>query len=144
MKFPLFFLFALCLSKAAAFGLYGCYERLMYWQAYQMDSGSKKQLIAKACAKDPEVAGNVGLVRGGRCNLRQFLYYIAENDLEKAIIADGDKVKDSDLEKARTDVDYVASKLHKAGVKATYKPHLIYHGMKPGSSIDNLIRNVAG
>ncbi|OJJ85482.1 uncharacterized protein ASPGLDRAFT_65480 [Aspergillus glaucus CBS 516.65] len=133
MKFPLFFLLALCISKAAAFGLYGCYERLMYWQAYQMDSGSKKQRIAKACSRDAETAKVVGPVSGGRCNLRQFLYYISASEEEKATIADKSKMKDADLAKENTALDEVASKLYGANVGRNYQPGRIYENLGPTS-----------
>ena len=143
MKFPLFFLLALCISKAAAFGLYGCYERLMYWQAYQMDSGSKKQRIAKACSRDTETAKAVGPISGGRCNLRQFLYYISDNQEEKATIADKSKLKDADLAKEKTALDDVASKLYNAGVGRTYRPGRIYENLKSNSGTHEVIENVA-
>lgn len=143
MKFPLFFLLALCISKAAAFGLYGCYERLLYWQAYQMDSWSKKQRIAKACSRDSKTAQAVGPVSGGRCNLRQFLYYITDNKQEKEIIADKNKFKDADLAKDKTALDEVASKMYKAGVGKTYNPGRIYEGLNSNSGIHEVIENVA-
>ncbi|KAJ6073193.1 hypothetical protein N7467_011278 [Penicillium canescens] len=143
MKFPLFFLLALYISKAAAFGLYGCYERLMYWQAYQMDSGSKKQRIAKACSRDKETAKMVGPISGGRCNLRQFLYYISANEREKATIADKSKIKDADLAKEKTALDEVASKLYSADVGRNYQPGRIYENLGPTSGIHEVIRNVA-
>lgn len=142
MKFPFFFLLALCISKAAAFGLYGCYERLLYWQAYQMDSESQKQIIAPACSRDRETAAAVGPVKGGRCNLRQFLYYISNNKDERKTIADKNKLKDADLAK-KTALDDVASKLYKANVGMNYHPGHIYEGLKPNSDIDVLINYIA-
>lgn len=115
----------------------------MYWQAYQMDSGSKEQKIAKACSKDATTAKMVGPISGGRCNLRQFLYYISRNEREKAVIADKNKLKDADLAKEKT-LDDVATKLHEAGVGNTYNPGRIYQGLYPGSEISELIRYVAG
>ncbi|KAJ9261581.1 hypothetical protein DTO195F2_4111 [Paecilomyces variotii] len=143
MKLPLFFLLSICISKVAAFGLYGCYERLLYWQAYQMDSGSKKQRIANACSRDPTTAQAVGPIRGGRCNLRQFLYYITDDEDEKEIIADKNKLTDADLAKDKTALDEVASKMYKAGVGRTYNPGHIYQGLSSNSGIDKVIGNVA-
>lgn len=143
MKFPLFFLLALCISKAAAFGLYGCYERLLYWQAYQMDSGSKKQKIAKVCSNDPRTAQAVGPISGGRCNLRQFLYYITEDDEAREIIADKNKLKDVDLAKEKTALDEVASKLYKADLGTTYHPGRIYEGLTPRSQVNEIVDLVA-
>ncbi|BCS20905.1 uncharacterized protein APUU_21337S [Aspergillus puulaauensis] len=144
MRVPLFFLFALCISKAAAFGLYGCYERLLYWQAYQMDEGSKKQKIAPACARDPKTAQAVGPVTGGRCNLRQFLYYITSDEAEKGFIADKNNLKDADLAKEKTDLDEVAKKMYHAHVGKTYKQGYIYQGLSSNSGINEVIDNVAG
>lgn len=115
----------------------------MYWQAYQMDSGSKKQKIAKACSTNAETAKAVGPISGGRCNLRQFLYYITENGKAKEIIADKNKLKDADLAKEKTALDEVASKLYKAEIGTTYNPGRIYQGLDSKSGIDEVIRYVA-
>lgn len=144
MKLPLFFLLGLCISKATAFGLYGCYERLLYWQAYQMDEDSHDKKIATACARDSITAKVVGPITGGRCNLRQFLYYIADNQDEKAVVADKNTLKDSDLAKERTDLDEVAKKMYHAGMGEPYNPSHIYQGLRSTSKIHELIQNVAG
>ncbi|OJI99606.1 hypothetical protein ASPVEDRAFT_69965 [Aspergillus versicolor CBS 583.65] len=144
MKLPLFFLFALCISKATAFGLYGCYERLLYWQAYQMDEDSHNKKIATACARDSITAKVVGPITGGRCNLRQFLYYITDSQDEKAVVADKNTLKDSDLAKERTDLDEVAKKMYHAGMGEPYNPSHIYQGLRSNSQIHDLIQNVAG
>lgn len=114
----------------------------MYWQAYQMDSGSKKQKIAKACSRDAETAKVVGPVSEGRCNLRQFLYYISDNE-EKATIADKSKIKDADLAKEKTALDEVASKLYRANVGRNYQPGRIYEELGPTSGTHEDIGNVA-
>lgn len=144
MKFFLLFLFALCISKAATYGLYGCYERLMYWQAYQMDSDSYKKRVAPACSRDPIVASKIGPIRGGRCNLRQFLYYISKDNNEKAIIADKNKLRDADLARERTEIDYVASKLHGANIGKSYNGGHIYEGLKSHAEVDQIIKTIAG
>jgi hypothetical protein len=67
----------------------------------------------------------VGSVSGGQCNLRQFLYYISDNQ-EKATIADKTKLKDRDLAKEMTALDEVASKLYRADVGRNYQHSRIY------------------
>lgn len=42
--------FALYISRVAAFGLSGAYERMLYWYAYLMDPGEgNERLVAKGC-----------------------------------------------------------------------------------------------
>lgn len=144
MRVPLFFLLALCISKTAGYGLYGCYERLLYWQAYQMDEDFNDKRIAPACARDSETAKAVGPVTGGRCNLRQFLYYITDDEGEKESIANKNNLKDADLAKEKTDLDEVAKKMYHADVGATYNPAHIYQGLSSNSGINEVIDNVAG
>ncbi|KAJ5607975.1 hypothetical protein N7537_004594 [Penicillium hordei] len=85
----------------------------------------------------------VGPVSGGRCNVRQFLYYASDNKQEKETIADKTKLKDADLAKEKTALDEVASKLYKAGVGRTYQPGHIYESLKSNSGIHEVIENVA-
>jgi hypothetical protein len=85
----------------------------------------------------------VGPVSGGRCNLRQFLYYASDNKQEKETIADKTKLKDADLAKEKTALDEVASKLYKAGVGRTYQTGHIYESLKSNSGIHEVIENVA-
>lgn len=108
-----------------------------------MDSRSKDQRIAKVCSRDPTTAQKVGPISGGRCNLRQFLYYITENEDERKIIADSNKLKDADLAKEKTALDEVASKMHKAKIGATYNPGHVYRGLIPRFGIHEVIGNVA-
>ncbi|KAJ9297802.1 hypothetical protein DTO271G3_4023 [Paecilomyces variotii] len=108
-----------------------------------MESGSKKQRIAKACSRDPTTAQALDPVSGGRCNLRQFLYYITDNKQEKATIADKNKLTDADLAKDKTALDEVASKMYKAGVGKTYNQGHTYEGLSSNSGINEAIGNVA-
>ncbi|GLB09425.1 hypothetical protein AtubIFM57258_005345 [Aspergillus tubingensis] len=143
MKLPLFLILTVCVSKAVAFGLYGCYERLLYWQAYQMDSGSKKHKIAPACSRDADTAKNVGPITGGRCNLRQFLYYITLDEGERSVIADKNKLKDADLAKDQTAIDELAKKMDDVDIGKAYNPSRIYQGLHVNSRVDEVISNVA-
>ncbi|GKZ45866.1 hypothetical protein AbraIFM66951_008734 [Aspergillus brasiliensis] len=143
MKLPLFLILTVCVSEAVAYGLYGCYERLLYWQAYQMDSGSKIHKIAVACSRDAETAKHVGPVTGGRCNLRQFLYYITSDEGERSVIADKNKLKDADLAKDQTALDELAKKMDDVGIGKAYMPGRIYQGLRVNSGVDKVISNVA-
>ncbi|KAL4811085.1 hypothetical protein BDV18DRAFT_155698 [Aspergillus unguis] len=127
MKSSLLFILALWLTQASAFGLYGCYERILYWQAYKMDADSSKPKIAKACAGDSEVqAARLGKLENGRCNFRQFLYYISENREDRAAV----KRLPADIENQKT-VDILADKLYDngKGIKGTYKTEIIYENV---------------
>lgn len=137
MKAPIFFFLALCISQASAFGLYGCYERIMYWEAYKMDAGTDKadQKVAKSCASDPKVlSAGLGKLENGRCNLRQFLYYISDTEEEKART----KKLPANIENQKS-VDALADKLYKNGNTGAYRAGRIYEGVE-GADIPTLFK----
>lgn len=75
MKFLTVLLLVLCTANAAAYGIAGAYERVMYWHAYQLDQKSDgPKLIAKDCAKKEG--------KGKTCNFKQFLIYVAGDKRE--------------------------------------------------------------
>lgn len=108
-----------------------------------MDSGSKKHKIAPACSRDADTAKNVGPITGGRCNLRQFLYYITLDEGERSVIADKNKLKDADLAKDQTAIDELAKKMDDVDIGKAYKPSRIYQGLHVNSRVDEVISNVA-
>ncbi|KAJ5429333.1 hypothetical protein N7491_006349 [Penicillium cf. griseofulvum] len=126
MRPPIFVFLALVISQAVAFGLYGAYERVMYWNAYQLDAESPERKVAKACAKNPGVQGaKLGNLVNGRCNFRQFLYYISATDKEKANI----KRLDANLGNEKN-INIIANELYDKGVVGQYTTETLYEGVK--------------
>lgn len=115
---------AYCITQAAAFGLYGSYERVMFWNAYQLDKASDKQKMAKSCHTDAGVQkAGLGQFENGRCNFRQFLYYISGTEDEKANI----KRLSADVGKSSS-VDVIANRLYEGNVKGAYNMRVMWEG----------------
>lgn len=134
MKMLLLAVFAFCISQAVGFGLYGCFERVMYWQAYQMDADSDEKKVGKTCATDPSVhEAKLGKLVQGRCNLRQFLYHISSNEDEKAAIK---KLNEKDLaaaEQKSPGVVELAKVLYKGRIGSSYDNAHVYEGVDRGA-----------
>lgn len=137
MRISSLFFLAFFTLQAASFGLYGCYERIMFWNAYQLDANSPKPKIAKACASDTDVQkAQLGKLVNGRCNFRQFLYYIAGTEGEKSRIkALPENVGDS------KNINKIANALYDGDVKGQYKPQLIWENTRR-DNIPDLFRAV--
>jgi hypothetical protein len=125
MRAPIFFFLAFFISQAAAFGLYGCYERIMYWNAYQLDAKSSKPKMAKACASDAGVQkAQLGKLVDGRCNFRQFLYYISGTDAEKTKI----KALKANVGDSKN-INKIANSLYDGGVTGLYNTQTMWEGV---------------
>lgn len=129
MKLPAFFLLLLCAINAAAFGISGAYERMYYWYAYELDQASDgPKRMAKLCAKEEGT--------GGKCNLKQFLIYIAKNDAQKALAR---KLPDT-INEHNIDPDRAAEIIDKAKVNGLYEEHHVCEKVK---DVPHLIKDVS-
>lgn len=129
MKLPAFFLLVLCAINVAAFGISGAYERMFYWYAYQLDQASDGQkIMAKNCAKD------VG--SGGKCNLRQFLTYIAKDDKQANLAR---QLPDT-INEPNINVDRAAGILDDGKVNGLYEEH---HVCEEVYNVPNLFKKVS-
>lgn len=73
MLLKILLLLTLCTSSVTAFAASGAYERMLFWQAYQLDlarNDGKAKSVAKGCKPAP-------------CNFVDFMKYIAATDQEK-------------------------------------------------------------
>jgi hypothetical protein len=70
MRTVLALLLAFCISHAAAFGVAGAYERMLYWNAYQMDpEDGDERTVGPGCTS---------------CNFAEFMAYIEVTKKDEA------------------------------------------------------------
>ncbi|KAJ5280181.1 hypothetical protein N7478_005553 [Penicillium angulare] len=109
----------------------------MFWQAYQMDADSDEKVIAKSCASDKETqSAKLGSLVGGRCNFRQFLYYIADGVDEKANIK-----KTASNIGDETNIDKLANNMYSKEIKGAYRPGQIYENV-PSKNVPLLFKSI--
>ena len=125
MRISSLFFLAFFTLQAASFGLYGCYEWIIFWNAYQLDANSPKPKIVKACASDADVQkAQLSKLVNGCCNFRQFLYIAGTEDEESRIKALPENVGDV------KNINKIANALYDGDVKGQYKPQLISENMR--------------
>ena len=111
MKVPTVFALFLFVSSAAAFGLAGCYERMLYWYAYQLDRQAGGRKIAKGCRG----AG------GGDCNLKEFILFIADNDDDRTAARN----LNAQINEPNMSADRGAGLMYNGGVSKGYQSNQI-------------------
>lgn len=126
MLLKILLLLTLCVSNVTAYAVAGAYERMWFWQAYQLDvarNGGKATKIAKMCSKENNTKRP--------CNFQQFLKYIAATTEERTAI-DSPAFK-KDLGKVDTKTmspDEGAKILVKHDITGTYRIRSMFEQLK--------------
>lgn len=121
MRTVLALLFAFCISHAASFGLAGAYERMLYWNAYQMDpEDGNDRTIGRGCKKT------------GRCNFAEFMAFIEVTRRKDA------KSLLNGLNP--TNVDEGARMLNERGLNEVYDPGRVADVSEPFKAFEDVSR----